>query len=159
MTELKLYHKDNLIGTISNVAPEDTFEMSGSIELTPLSEKYKPMFVYLANEETLTSGADLPFDESDLDNWFLENEKGEKRKNWHRPADWAKEIKNHHLKLIVVDEAFRLKYQALEQLRDIQEEWDVGVLLIADPGFERALSRMWHFSVRVAHVEELKRLS
>ncbi len=79
--------------------------------------------------------------------------------NWHRPADWAKEIQNQHLKLIVVDEAFRLKYQALEQLRDIQEEWNVGILLIADPGFERALSRMWHFSVRVAHVEELKPLS
>ncbi len=79
--------------------------------------------------------------------------------NWQRPADWAKEIQNQHLKLIVVDEAFRLKYQALEQLRDIQEEWDIGVLLIADPGFERALSRMWHFSVRVAHVEELKPLS
>ena len=37
--------------------------------------------------------------------------------NWHRPADWAQETQNQHLKLIVVDEAFRLKYQALEQLR------------------------------------------
>ncbi len=79
--------------------------------------------------------------------------------NWQKPADWASEVENQHLKLIIVDEAFRLKYQALEQLRDIQEEWDVGLLLIADPGFERSLSRMWHFSVRVAHAEELKPLT
>lgn len=79
--------------------------------------------------------------------------------NWHKPADWASEIQNQHLKLIIVDEAFRLKYQALEQLRDIQEEWNVGLLLIADPGFERSLGRMWHFSVRVAHAEELRPLT
>ena len=79
--------------------------------------------------------------------------------NCHRPEDWASELQNQHLKLIIVDEAFRLKYQALEQLRDIQEEWDVGLLLIADPGFERRLSKMWHFSVRVAHAEELKPLT
>lgn len=79
--------------------------------------------------------------------------------NWHKPEDWAKELQNQHLKLIIVDEAFRLKYQALEQLRDIQEEWDVGILLIADPGFERRLSQMWHFTVRVAHAEELKPLT
>lgn len=79
--------------------------------------------------------------------------------NWQKPADWASEVQNQHLKLIIVDEAFRLKYQALEQLRDIQEEWDVGLLLISDPGFERSLSRMWHFSVRVAHAEELKPLT
>lgn len=76
-----------------------------------------------------------------------------------KPKDWASEVQNQHLKLIIVDEAFRLKYQALEQLRDIQELWNVGVLLIADPGFERTLSRMWHFSVRVAHVEELQSLT
>jgi len=79
--------------------------------------------------------------------------------NWQKPADWASEVHKQHLKLVIVDEAFRLKYQALEQLRDIQEEWDVGLLLIADPGFERSLSRMWHFSVRVAHAEELKPLT
>jgi DNA transposition AAA+ family ATPase len=79
--------------------------------------------------------------------------------NWQKPQDWAKEVQSQHLKLVIVDEAFRLKYQALEQLRDIQEEWDVGLLLIADPGFERSLNRMWHFTVRVAHAEELKPLT
>lgn len=79
--------------------------------------------------------------------------------NWQRPEDWAKELSNQHIKLIIVDEAFRLKHQALEQLRDIQEEWNIGVMLIGDPGFERSLKRMWHFSVRVAHAAELKPLS
>lgn len=79
--------------------------------------------------------------------------------NWQRPADWANEVQRSHLKLVIVDEAFRLKYQALEQLRDMQEEWDVGLVLIADPGFERSLCRMWHFAVRVAHAEELHPLS
>jgi len=79
--------------------------------------------------------------------------------NWLKPQEWPSELSKQHLKLVIVDEAFRLKYQALEQLRDIQEEWDVGLLLIADAGFERSLSRMWHFSVRVAHAEELQPLS
>ena len=79
--------------------------------------------------------------------------------NWLKPQEWPSELSKQHLKLVIVDEAFRLKYQALEQLRDIQEEWDVGLLLIADPGFERSLRRMWHFSVRVAHAEELQPLT
>ena len=79
--------------------------------------------------------------------------------SWQSPAAWAQETQKQHLKLVVVDEAFRLKYQALEELRDIQEQWDIGVLLIADPGFERSLRKMWHFSVRVAHAEELQPLS
>jgi hypothetical protein len=79
MTTLKLYHKNNLIGTISNVAPEDTFEMSGDIELTSLSEQYRPMFTYLTDEDALKSGADLPFDEEYLGDWFLEDDLGERK--------------------------------------------------------------------------------
>lgn len=54
VTTVKLYHKDKLIGTISNVAPEDTFEMSGDIELTPEADLYRPVFVYLTNGDALT---------------------------------------------------------------------------------------------------------
>jgi len=79
MTALKLYHKDKLIGTISNVAPEDTFEMSGDIELTPLADQYKPVFAYLTNEESLTSGVAPPFDKEYFDDWFLEDELGGKK--------------------------------------------------------------------------------
>jgi hypothetical protein len=76
MTMLKLYHKTRLIGTISNITPEDTFEMSGDIALTTAAAEYKPLFSYLTNEEALTSGAEPPFDKAYLDDWFLENEQG-----------------------------------------------------------------------------------
>jgi hypothetical protein len=79
MNILKLYHKDELIGTITNVVPEDTFEMSGDIKLTSLADQYKPMFAYLTNQDTHTSGGLLPFDEVYLDHWFLEDEQGVKR--------------------------------------------------------------------------------
>ncbi|HEY9685058.1 MAG TPA: hypothetical protein V6C86_26015 [Oculatellaceae cyanobacterium] len=48
---------------ISNVTPEDTFEMSGDIEPTSLADQYRPMLTYPTDEDALKSGADLPFDE------------------------------------------------------------------------------------------------
>lgn len=79
--------------------------------------------------------------------------------SFHRPADWAETIQKEHVQLIIVDEAYRMKYQALEELRDWHDKYNVGVLLIADPGFERNLGRMWHFQKRVAYVEEFKALN
>jgi len=78
---------------------------------------------------------------------------------WQRPDDWATSIQEQHVKLVIVDEAYRLKFQALEELRDLQERWNVGVVLIGDPGFERSLGRMWHFNARVTYAEELKPLT
>jgi DNA transposition AAA+ family ATPase len=75
---------------------------------------------------------------------------------WTKPDQWANEIQNRHTKLIIVDEAHRLKYQALEQLRDIQDQWEVGMILIGDPGMERSITRMWHFCDRIAKVDEFK---
>ena len=74
--------------------------------------------------------------------------------SWTEPEKWAESLKSQPAKLIIVDEAYRLKYQALEELRDIHESWNVGILLLADPGFERSIGRMWHFCVRIAYVEE-----
>ena len=76
--------------------------------------------------------------------------------SWTNPEKWAESIKRRPTKLIIVDEAYRLKYQALEELRDIHEACNVGVLLLADPGFERGIGRMWHFCVRIAYVEEFQ---
>lgn len=73
---MKLYHKDRLIGTVTNITPEDTFDMSGDIELSPIAEEYKAMFAYLTDEDSLNSGAEPPFEESYLDDWFLEDEHG-----------------------------------------------------------------------------------
>ncbi len=79
MTILKLYHKDELIGTISNVAPEDTFEMSGDIALTAAALNYKRMFEYLTDEEALLSGATPPFEELFLEECYIEDESGKRR--------------------------------------------------------------------------------
>ncbi len=76
MTSAKLYHNNVLIGTISNVAPEDMFEMSGDIELTAEGTPYRKIFSFLTDEEAMTSGCELPFDESYLDHWSIEDENG-----------------------------------------------------------------------------------
>lgn len=34
MTELKLYHGNTRIGVVSNIAPEDNYEMRGDITVT-----------------------------------------------------------------------------------------------------------------------------
>jgi hypothetical protein len=79
MTILKLYHKDRLIGLISNIAPEDTFEMSGDIALTAVAQEYKEKFAYLSDEDALTNGTNPPFDESFLNGWYLEQPDGERK--------------------------------------------------------------------------------
>ncbi len=40
----KLFHGEILIGTVSNVVPEDNYEMAGNIELTADGKKYEPIF-------------------------------------------------------------------------------------------------------------------
>lgn len=76
MTTLKLYQKVTFVGTITNIASEDTFDMSGDIELSNQAEKYTAMFAYLTDEEAMQSGAELPFDPALLDDWYLEDEHG-----------------------------------------------------------------------------------
>ncbi|PZM78826.1 MAG: hypothetical protein DKT66_23285 [Candidatus Melainabacteria bacterium] len=58
-----------------------------------------------------------------------------------------------YAKLIIVDEAYRLGYQALEELRDLHDQWKIGMVLIGDPGLERSLDRHPHFVNRVAFVQ------
>ncbi len=76
MSELKLYHRDVLIGTISNIAPEDNYEMNGDIALTADFQKYKNVFSYLLADDGLTPGGEPPFDESYFEGWYLEDEHG-----------------------------------------------------------------------------------
>ncbi len=63
------------------------------------------------------------------------------------------------LGLVIIDEAHRLKYQSLEELRDLQERWNVGIVLIGDPGMEMNLPRMFHFADRVRYAEPFGPLS
>lgn len=79
MVKLKLYHGENLIGVISNVAPEDNYEMNGDIQLMPVFEKYKPLFSCLLANDGLTTGGELPFDDSYLEGWFLLDESGNRK--------------------------------------------------------------------------------
>jgi DNA transposition AAA+ family ATPase len=79
--------------------------------------------------------------------------------NWTSVTDWATASQKQQVSLIIVDEAHRLKYAAFEELRDLQERWNVGIVLIGDPGMERSLVRMFHFADRVRYVEKFNPFS
>lgn len=59
------------------------------------------------------------------------------------PVLFAELLLKRYAKLLIVDEAYRLKFNALEELRDIQDEWKIGMVLIAD---------------RIGFVQEFKQL-
>jgi len=80
----------------------------------------------------------------------------DKALSWHRSPHWMQAGK---ISLVIIDEAHRLKYQALEELRDLQERWNVGLVLIGDPGMEMNLPRMFHFADRVRYAEPFDPLS
>lgn len=77
---LKLFHREKLVGLISDVSRDDTFSMSGRIELTDAGNEYKQIFSFLTDEEKMNRGdeQELPFREEDLDGWSIEDESGER---------------------------------------------------------------------------------
>ncbi|MBN1468310.1 MAG: AAA family ATPase [Fusobacteriaceae bacterium] len=70
---------------------------------------------------------------------------------------WEKQ--KNHIKLIIIDEADRLRPVSLEQIRDIYDSKKIAVAFIGMPGIENKLSRYAQLYSRIGHIHNFRQLS
>jgi len=84
-------------------------------------------------------------------NWLVDDIKTNKVR---KKGSWDKQ--NNATKLIIIDEADRLKPASLEQVRNIYDTRKVGMLLIGMPGIEKKFSRFAQLYSRIGFVHHFQ---
>lgn len=81
--------------------------------------------------------------------------------SWHRPELWIKKRQSKHVRLLIVDEADRLKLSSLELVRDIYDraKGSIGVVLMGMPGIERRIKRLGQLHSRIHLAYEFEALN